>query len=407
MHTLIGRHRQRGVSLIEALIAFVVMAFGMVATIGMQSTLRFNGDVAKQRAEAVRLAQEEMEKLRAFSVIDTTPGKHAFADLTTTITQDSGRCIDDGVFESCAGNGVDSNTSFQTSREVIRTTEPDLVMATVTVSWADRQGNNQSVVLRSAIAGIDPALSGRLSVPPAGVAMSRPLGRELSIPLWARDFGDGRSGFVPPGSANSAWVFDNSSGWVTSVCQVPSGTTNATLTATVLTTCTGTHAALLSGHVRFALGSGPLTAADAENPDSPGLDLDVSFKPTLGSVGSPPCYDDSASATTQTVVRYFCLITPDATTLKWSGRPTFAPLGWTFAAVSPGYRLCRYTAATASTWSDRLQGFVNVAGNLANQNFLLIRSGATALDNPCPTDVAADPIHGDFVDSSTVEYSPS
>jgi hypothetical protein len=107
------------------------------------------------------------------------------------------------------------------------------------------------------------------------------------------------------------------------------------------------------------------------------------------------------------VVRYFCLVTPDANTLKWSGRLTFTPVGWTFASVSPGYRLCRYTAATASTWSDLAQGFVDVAGNLTNQNFLLIRSGATALDNPCPTDVAADPDHGDFVNSNTAEYRPS
>ncbi len=60
------RHpRQRGISLIEAVVALAVMAFGMLAFVGLQSSLRFNGDVAKQRAEAVRIAQEAIEQWRA------------------------------------------------------------------------------------------------------------------------------------------------------------------------------------------------------------------------------------------------------------------------------------------------------------------------------------------------------
>ena len=48
---------QRGVSLVEAIVAMAVMAFGMMAIVGLQTTLRQNSDIAKQRSEAVRIAR--------------------------------------------------------------------------------------------------------------------------------------------------------------------------------------------------------------------------------------------------------------------------------------------------------------------------------------------------------------
>ncbi|MDP1533833.1 MAG: prepilin-type N-terminal cleavage/methylation domain-containing protein, partial [Rubrivivax sp.] len=45
--------RQQGVSLIEAVVALAVLAFGMLGLVGVQATLRGNADIAKQRAEAV------------------------------------------------------------------------------------------------------------------------------------------------------------------------------------------------------------------------------------------------------------------------------------------------------------------------------------------------------------------
>ena len=65
------RNASRGVSLVEAMVALAVMAFGMLAVVGVQSTLRLNGDIAKQRSEATRIAQETLEKGRSFQVIDS------------------------------------------------------------------------------------------------------------------------------------------------------------------------------------------------------------------------------------------------------------------------------------------------------------------------------------------------
>ena len=79
--------RSRGVSLIEAMVALAIMGFGMLAVVGVQATLRLNADIAKQRSEATRLAQEAMEDQRAFRPIDATAGQFAFADIATSAPQ--------------------------------------------------------------------------------------------------------------------------------------------------------------------------------------------------------------------------------------------------------------------------------------------------------------------------------
>ncbi len=61
--------RVRGVSLVEALVALAVMAFGTLAVLGVQTSLRLNADIAKQRSEAVRIAQETLEAARSFERI--------------------------------------------------------------------------------------------------------------------------------------------------------------------------------------------------------------------------------------------------------------------------------------------------------------------------------------------------
>ena len=67
------RH-QRGTTLLEALIAFLVLSLGILTIGRVQTHLRLGSDIARQRAEAVRLGQEELENLRAFSVLGAASG---------------------------------------------------------------------------------------------------------------------------------------------------------------------------------------------------------------------------------------------------------------------------------------------------------------------------------------------
>ena len=83
--------RQRGISLLEALLAFVVLSFGMLALGKLQSHLRLQADIARQQSQAVRLAQQDIERLRAYSVLTGGGGVPAYADIdTASATVDEG-----------------------------------------------------------------------------------------------------------------------------------------------------------------------------------------------------------------------------------------------------------------------------------------------------------------------------
>src|SRR4051794_6693571 len=80
----------RGVSLVEAMVALAVMAFGMLAVVGVQSTLRLNGDIAKQRSEATRLAQETLETYRSFTSLDVGPADKTWNGIAEGVSTVNG-----------------------------------------------------------------------------------------------------------------------------------------------------------------------------------------------------------------------------------------------------------------------------------------------------------------------------
>jgi Tfp pilus assembly protein PilV len=148
MHSHPTRQAQRGTTLFEALIAFLVLALGMVAIARIQGHLRLDADAARQRSEAVRLAQEDMETLRGFATIDTAApaGTRAFDAIAS------------------ASRSVDTGTAYLIARQITATGALPAKSASITVSWTDRSGAPQQVALHSIIAGTDPALSGALAL---------------------------------------------------------------------------------------------------------------------------------------------------------------------------------------------------------------------------------------------------
>lgn len=416
--------QSRGVSLVEALVALAVMAFGMLAIVGIQSTMRTSSDISKQRSEAVRIAQESIEQARAYSVVDTTAGRTAFADIDAL----------DGVEVA----GYTTNTIYRLSRRVTDLPTQNQKLVRVEVAWYDRTSDPargdgpQTVALSTVIARTDPALLAALVTPPVGSPSLRPRGRHAAIPFEAKDMGGGRSAFKPPapGGGTVAWVFSNVTGLITGICAVPRETTTANLTAADIDACSdNTVAQLLSGTVRFATGEAQPTAADAQYPSSRARNLDIAL--TLTSVGhpaAPTCFDDApttvGAAARQTAVNYYCAIPANASR-SWSGYSTIVPLAfsddgesdWGITGQAPPGRtthtLCRYTPAASDDqvvpnplhpWLYRVE-YADPGRNrqplpmppLTNQNFLVI-----AAANSCPTDVPADPASGDFVNSNTL-----
>ncbi len=405
----------RGVSLIEALVALAVMAFGMLGIVAIQASLRNNADIARQRTEAARFANEFIEEARAYSVVSTTGGKRAFDDIVT----DPGTTL----------NGT--NASY--NRVVTVTDSPDFRFKTLhaRVTWTDRSNVTQEVELSSVIHRTPPELAMSLAIPPAN---AWPLGRHPAIPPGAIDNGT-TSQFTPPASAGGGpaptWVFSNTTGVVIQTC--------------VGAACTSGLGYLLHGRVFFATSANPATPHESEAPPDgaiPGLDVAVTLLPppppppgiTPSNYASPVCYlEYLPSAGAPKAVQYYCLLMMPAGVMPvrwWSGHadlvvPTAWPLASSIADASAGrYRVCRYTPhrvlnATAGTTyqpspppvvpprtiynEEHPLHYVRVGQSLVNQDFLVIRAGNGALAFDCPDDDTGTPA----VNGSTWHHQPA
>lgn len=137
--------RARGFSTIEPLLAAVVLALGMIGLARMHIDLRGHAQAARERTEALRLAQQDLEQLRAFSSIAAWSA------------------IDDAEPADVTPSG--GTTRYLRERSVQTQAESGLKTVRVTVRWADRQGAAQELRLQTLIADADPALSGALALP--------------------------------------------------------------------------------------------------------------------------------------------------------------------------------------------------------------------------------------------------
>lgn len=247
----VGAHttsRQRGVSLIEALVSLVIASVGMLGLVGMHLSLNANADVSKQRSEAVRLAQEDMENLRVYRTVGVDSANPLL--WTNLITDLS----DSEVATGRTGNVYSANTNYFLTRNVTTSNVAGFKEIQVKVAWVDRLGANQSVVLRSIVSATDPSAAMSLSIAPNGSPVRDTLGRDIQIPIPAKSLGDGTSVFKPTSGSGTAYVFDNDTGFITKTCIVNAAKQNAGISLADLT-CTGTNAYLLSGFIRFKNGN--------------------------------------------------------------------------------------------------------------------------------------------------------
>lgn len=483
---IIHRRAQRGATLIEALVAMAIMAFGMLAIIGVQGTLRVNADVSKQRSEATRLAEQTLEEVRGFN--DTA----AFD------------AVPEGVNALPVYTGI--NATFTLTRSITKAADGLSKTLHIRVAWTDRTGSERWVEMQDLIARVDPLLSGMVKAEKPLTPVGRRNKRHPTIPARANDLTDGSSIFKPVESNSTvAWVFNNATGAITHICVVSSSSTSASLNSTAGCTLLSISAQLLAGEIRFNLRGGTLdlgtesvikpvasgevawvidnatkkvvrlcpvlattptasltsamvssgctpvtppvpiapfeptdagytlVASDSEDPQWLSIPATVTLDGSapfsgMSTAADMTCYSNAEAAssaptiptTVQKSIEYFCIIKP-LSTEGWGGRTKVAPVPfsdggalWATGNTAGRYRVCRYTLASSgyTTNVDHPDVYAKdsascspfcrkVTGNLINQNFLIIDGTKS-----CPTDVAADPVAGNLVNSNTLQHQP-
>ncbi len=337
---------QQGFTLIESLVALLIVSGGLFGLLATQTMLARNADLSRQRGEAVRLAQERIEALRSFSTIETVAGQLAWNDL------------------AAGDDEVTTNATFTREWTLRGATSDAFREVEVNVSWTDRAGDEQTFRLSTVIAKVDPADVGALGFPlPANTTLKRPKNRDLNIPVPATDLGDGRS--VYQVASNFAVIFSNDSGYVVQRCAHVVETVED-----IDDSCEDYAAVILAGYVSRTMSSFPATLG-VSTAGLTGLDTSRTASCSFG---------DARNQNTGAILagfKYYLCILPMLDDGQWSGTLRLSGMN-----TGTDYRVCRfqYPAAAGTTANQRnVQPYVNVRDSLDSQNYVITTS------NSCPT----------------------
>ena len=144
MHTI---NRQKGFTLTEALVAFVIVTGGMLAIASFQAGLFSSSAYNKARTEALSLAQQKIEEFKHYT----------HADEDNFIDSDGDGVMDaDGYYTDAPIEG--QNALFNRSWNLTTTGQASQV--DVAVGWLDSSNTGQSVSLTSSVPWISPRAGG-------------------------------------------------------------------------------------------------------------------------------------------------------------------------------------------------------------------------------------------------------
>ncbi len=364
--------RQRGFSLLESLIALVVTAFGLLAIAGVGMKLSHGEDVARQRGEAARLAQEKVEELRGYTQITASPGVASWYGMTSSSDQ-----ITDGTVFN--GETYHTNAKFERSWTLLDSADDAWRRVQVKVLWADSvngDDDKQSLTFNTIISKTNPADVGSLAFPlPGNTTLKRPKNRSLNIPVPATDLGDGTSA-IPIGKYSV--IFSNETGYVVRMCKIM--VTKASEVND--STCPPVSAYVVAGYISLNGFSGAANVFPA--------DLGVSTASLTGVVQGDETIcsvRDAEDQNTKSPIAgykyYMCILKVPSPGAMWSGKIRLAA-----AALNSGttdYTVCRFEFDASTAGADanpnmrNHQDYSNVAESLDNQNYVLAKNAT------CPT----------------------
>jgi Tfp pilus assembly protein PilV len=335
------RRLQGGFSLIEALVALVVMAFGMLALAGLQLTLSRSGDLAKQRIEAMRLAQARIESMRAFTGI-------------------SSGAVNWNGLDAIANQTVTTNATYTVASTVAGLDTDALRPVQVTVTWTDRASEQHSIAMSTVLAQTDPRDIGYLGSPlPANRPLRRPKNRDINIPYPAVDLANGTSAYQV--SPTYVIVFSNLNANVVQICNPNQA--NATAAQILASTCTTVTGYVVAGYLQVP--SGTWTTL--------GMNTDGISRNTAGAQSIRCGFGDAVdqNSSTGTLIanyKYYICVVPVDTPFLWGGTVRVGAV-----PTNSNYIVCRYEylQTTVDANERNIQPYVDVGKSLDEQNYLL------------------------------------
>ena len=127
-------YKQKGFSLIEVLISFLLIGVGSLELIKLQTYVEQKSDFAIHSVEALNLAENKLEWFRT---------RGASAALSSITPADFATDIVDGMDHS--------HFKYQLDWTVTNSLSGALKTVQITSSWEDRYGNNQEIELHTMI----------------------------------------------------------------------------------------------------------------------------------------------------------------------------------------------------------------------------------------------------------------
>lgn len=389
------RSAQRGFTLTEALIALIVTAFGALALINMQLMLSHHADLAKQRTEAMRLAQGRMEQLRAF--VGITSGSIHWSDLPI-------------ASETVDG---DTNASFRLTPALGGATSDPLRSASVTVRWLDRTGNdasndadgfsyNQQVAISSVISNSDPHNIGLVGNPrPWNSLLRPPRDRHINIPVRAIELGAGRSAIQL--DVDYVAVYIDSTGEVAQVCNPGIGQASAAQINAAIASgaCATMSSQVVSGYIgrsspAIPWPTGISHAGLTRNAPAAAQGIRCQISDATDPNGGGAIMADYG-------YKYYLCVIPLSTPSTWAGTLRLGGLSTTGDVIACRYE---YVAATLDANERNVQPYADVRSSIDAQNYLISSSAGGV----CPAQmtvagVSAGVLHQDCRASSAAQHT--
>jgi len=164
MNNAMINRKTRGFSMIEVLIAVVVLGFGLMALAALQTSIIRSSAETKTQTVALQLAKDKVEDLRSFQ---TLAGYQALISGNDTVTESAvnyartwtvtrfGYQPSVGVFVAIAN--LTGATPAADGGGVAYTANNEYKRVAVRVTWTDANGASQSIGIEDAIGAVSPA----------------------------------------------------------------------------------------------------------------------------------------------------------------------------------------------------------------------------------------------------------